>query len=234
MAGSLFAGAVVPLRFDDLTFDAASRQLWVNGVEVHLSNKAFDLLAVLVERRPEAVSKVDLHARLWPGTFVSPSSLPSLVSEIRDTIGDGARVPRLVRTVHGFGYAFQAPAATELGAAAPTQLAPAGWLVGTPGEIALFGGENVLGREGEGIILLRSSTVSRRHACIEIGDDSVWVDDLGSKNGTYVNDRRVEGRTPVVDGDQIRFGSLVFTFRRGQPADSTQSITSLGDLRRRS
>ena len=34
------------------------------------------------------------------------------------------------------------------------------------------------------------------------------VEDLGSKNGTYVNDRRVEGPTPVVDGDQIRFGSL--------------------------
>ena len=65
------------LRFGDLGFDAASRQLWVDDTEIHVSNKAFDLLAMLIERRPEAVSKADLHARLWPGTFVSPSSLPS-------------------------------------------------------------------------------------------------------------------------------------------------------------
>jgi DNA-binding winged helix-turn-helix (wHTH) protein len=223
------------LRFGDLGFNAASRQLWVDDTEVHVSNKAFDLLAMLIERRPEAVSKADLHARLWPGTFVSPSSLPSLVSEIRDAIADSNREPKLLRTVHGFGYAFQASAAAALDPAAPPdQVPPGGWLVGTPAEIALLAGENVLGREGSGIILLRSSTVSRRHARVDIADGNVTVEDLGSKNGTYVNDRRVEGPTPVVDGDQVRFGSLVFTFRRAQPADTTQSITSQADLRRRS
>ena len=223
------------LRFGDLGVDAASRQLWVNDTEVHVSNKAFDLLAMLIERRPEAVSKADLHARLWPGTFVSPSSLPSLVSEIRDAIADGDREPHLLRTVHGYGYAFQAPAAAALDLAAPSdRVPPGGWLVGTPAEIALFAGENVLGREGQGIILLRSSTVSRRHARVDIADGKVMVEDLGSKNGTYVNDRRVEGPTPVVDGDQVRFGSLVFTFRRAQPANTTQSITSQTDVRRRS
>ena len=223
------------LRFGDLGFDAASRQLWVDDTEIHVSNKAFDLLAMLIERRPEAVSKADLHARLWPGTFVSPSSLPSLVSEIRDAIDDGNREPKLLRTVHGFGYAFQAAAAAALDPAAPPdQVPPGGWLVGTPAEIALLAGENVLGREGSGIILLRSSTVSRRHARVDIADGNVTVEDLGSKNGTYVNDRRVEGPTPVVDGDQVRFGSLVFTFRRAQPADTTQSITSQADVRRRS
>jgi DNA-binding winged helix-turn-helix (wHTH) protein len=223
----------VRLQIDDLVFDSASRQLWLNGTEVHLSNKAFDLLALLVDRRPHAVSKTDLHARLWPGTFVSASSLPSLISEIRDAIADHDREPRLIRTVHGFGYAFQwQQHATLDGMSADA--APTGWLVGTPAEIALFSGENVLGREGPGVILLKSSTVSRRHASIAIAAGGAVVEDLGSKNGTYVNDRRVEAPTPVVDGDQVRIGSLVFTFRRAQPTQSTQSVSSQRDVRRRS
>jgi DNA-binding winged helix-turn-helix (wHTH) protein len=99
----------VRLQLADLTVDSDSRQLWSGAKEVHLSPKAFDLLALLIERRPRAVSKADIHERLWPGTFVSDSSLPSLVSEVREAIADHKRKPRLLRTLHGFGYAFQAP-----------------------------------------------------------------------------------------------------------------------------
>ena len=179
------------LQIDDLVFDSSSRQLWMNGTEMHLSNKAFDLLALLIERRPEAVSKADLHARLWPGTFVSASSLPSLISEIRDAIADQHREPRLIRTVHGFGYACQSSRSAALdqrpGRGRADRLAGR-----SSGEIALFAGENVLGREGAGVTLLKSSTVSRRHARVAIGEDGSVLEDLGSKNGTYVNDRRVE------------------------------------------
>ena len=172
------------------------------------------------------MSKADLHAQLWPGTFVSASSLPSLVSEIRDALDDHRRDPSLVRTVHGFGYAFRAapePAATAGRAVA------AGWLVGSPGEIALVAGDNVLGREGPGVTVLKSSTVSRRHARIAVGEQGAVVEDLGSKNGTYVNDRRVESPTPVSDGDQVRIGSLLFIFRQSQSTESTQSLSSLSD-----
>lgn len=215
------------LQIDNLIFDSSARQLWVNGTEVHLSNKAFDLLALIVERRPEAVSRAELHASLWPDTFVTTSSLPSLVSEIRAAIDDRQRHPHLIRTVHGFGYAFQ-----WRDAASP-KAGPLAWLVG-PAEIALFAGENVLGREGPGLTLLKSSTVSRRHARIMIDADGATIEDLGSKNGTYVNDRRVDLATPVVDGDRLRVGSLVFTYRRSQSAESTQSVSSLSDIRARS
>ena len=79
------------LQFDDLTFDADSRQLWMGATEVRLSPKAFELLAFLIERRPDALSKVEIRVRLWPGTFVSDSSLPSLISEIRAAIRDSQR-----------------------------------------------------------------------------------------------------------------------------------------------
>ena len=220
------------LQIDNLIFDSSSRQLWMNEAGIHLSNKAFDLLALLIERRPDAVSRADLHARLWPDTFVSASSLPSLISEIRVAIDDRHRHPRLIRTVHGFGYAFQT-AARATPDQPSSEAAPIAWLVGAE-DVALFAGENVLGREGAGVTLLKSSTVSRRHARLVIGVDGNEVEDLGSKNGTYVNDRRVELTTPVVNGDQLRIGSLVFTFRRTRSAESTQSLSSLSGARRSS
>ena len=220
------------LQVDNLVFDSSSRQLWMDGAAIHLSNKAFDLLSLILERRPEVVSRADLHAHLWPDTFVSASSLPSLISEIRIAIDDRHRHPHLIRTVHGFGYAFQSPAPPD--AEPPsTRAEPLAWLVGTT-EIALFAGETVFGREGSGVTQLPSSTVSRRHARLVIGADGNVLEDLGSKNGTYVNDRRLDSPTAVVDGDQLRVGSLVFTFRRRPAADSTQSLSSLSDLRPRS
>jgi DNA-binding winged helix-turn-helix (wHTH) protein len=215
----------VRLQFADLTFDPDTRQVWLGSVEARLSPKAFDLLALLIERRPHVVSKAEVHERLWPGTFVSESNLPSLVSEIRGAIREHERARRFIRTLHGRGYRFQAPEAqpAQQGALAPG--APQGWLIGVAGEIALVAGENVLGRDGPGVIL-KSSTVSRRHARIVIDANGTIVEDLGSKNGTYVNDRRVSRPTPVVEGDQVRIGSLLFTFRPAQAAGSTVTLSS--------
>jgi DNA-binding winged helix-turn-helix (wHTH) protein len=214
------------LQFDDLMFDAETRQIWLGGEEVRLSPKAFELLALLIDRRPRAVSKTDIREHLWPGTFVSDSSLPSLVSEIREAIADHERESGLVRTLHGFGYAFQAQGSPILHASDPAAAGPNGWLIGTKAEVALLPGENILGREGDGVILVKSTTVSRRHARIVIDGKGAVVEDLGSKNGTYVNDRRVSEPTPIVDGDQIRVGSLLFTFRLAVASNSTETQSS--------
>jgi DNA-binding winged helix-turn-helix (wHTH) protein len=219
------------LQFDNLTFDPQSRQLWSDGAEVHLSLKAFELLALLIERRPHAVSRKEIHDRLWPGTFVSGSSLPSLVSEIRAAMADDRRKPRLLRTIHGFGYAFQPSDLPAASNAERTGAGPRGWLLGDGLEIALAAGDNVLGRDGADVIVIKSSTISRRHARIVIDQRGVFMEDLGSKNGTYVNDQRVTAATPVADGDQIRVGSLLLRFRTSQPAGSTETLGSGTRLR---
>jgi DNA-binding winged helix-turn-helix (wHTH) protein len=224
----------VRLQFDNLTFDSDTRQVWTGKKEVRLSPKAFDLLALLIARRPKAVSKAAIRAHLWPGTFVSDSSLPSLVSEIRDAIADHRRNPGLLRTLHGFGYAFQAEQGTARQQLTPASDLPNGWLVGSTAEVALLAGENIIGREGEGVILVKSSTVSRKHARIAIDASGAVVEDLGSKNGTYVNDRRIDVPTPVVDGDQVRIGSLLFTFRLSQGNETTETQSSRTGKRLRS
>lgn len=97
------------LFFGDCTFDSDARTLTRDGESVRMTGKAFQLLELLLAARPNPVEKTDLFARLWPDTFVSEANLASLIKEIRAAIGDDARNPRFVRTVHRFGYAFSGP-----------------------------------------------------------------------------------------------------------------------------
>jgi DNA-binding winged helix-turn-helix (wHTH) protein/Tfp pilus assembly protein PilF len=94
------------IRFGDCTFDSASRTLERAGERVRISGKAFQLLELLLAARPNPIAKEELFAKLWPDTFVSDANLAGLVKEIRAAIGDDARAPRYIRTVHRFGYAF--------------------------------------------------------------------------------------------------------------------------------
>ena len=200
--------------------DSRARQLWRGGQAAHLSTKAFDLLVLLVSRRPDAVSKEEIRGHLWGDIHVSENNLPTLVAEIRDALGDDASQMRYVRTVHRFGYAFQ-HAGAETPDASPS--IAAAWLIGTSGRFRLSTGENVLGRD-DATLALESPTISRRHARITIEPESAMVEDLGSKNGTYVNQVRVAQATRVVDGDVLRVGDLVFTFRPARAVRSTETM----------
>jgi DNA-binding winged helix-turn-helix (wHTH) protein len=216
----------MPLTFSDLSVDAATRQVSRGAREIPLTRKAFDLLALLVEQRPNVVSKEDIHAKLWPDTFVAEITLHSLVSELRRAIGDDATKPEFIRTVHGFGYAFICPA-TEIPAPANTTRRVRGWLVWETERLQVFDGENLFGRGDPDVIELPSSTVSRRHVRISIDEES-WIEDLGSKNGTFVGDQRVTARVRLRDGDRVRLGSLLMTFRLAHPADATSTQSTSG------
>lgn len=101
------------LRFGDCTFDSAARTLQRAGEDVRISGKAFQLLELLLAARPNPIAKNDLFAKLWPDTFVSDANLASLIKEIRQALGDDAKAPRYIRTVHRFGYGFHG-AATDV------------------------------------------------------------------------------------------------------------------------
>src|SRR5262245_30539289 len=94
------------VRFGVCTLDLETRQLFVNGVETHITPKAFELLAILTEQAPRAMSKAELISCLWPKTYVSEDALSHLVADLRTAIGDSARDPAWIRTVHGYGYSF--------------------------------------------------------------------------------------------------------------------------------
>src|SRR5215510_3093987 len=92
--------------FGDSIFDSETREFIRAERPVRLPPKAFQLLEVLLRRRPEAIAKDDLHRVLWPDTFVADTTLTGLVKDLRAAIGDDARAPNFIRTIAAFGYAF--------------------------------------------------------------------------------------------------------------------------------
>jgi len=206
-----------PIRFGEFTLDAAARQLLRDGREVHLEPKAFDLLALLASERPRALSKAAIRARLWPGTFVSESSLTTLVAALRAILQDAPRRPRFLRTVYGFGYAFCGEAAPD----APRRPRTRFRILWDEREFPLAEGENVLGRAEDAAVALDAASVCRRHARIVVSGALAVLEDLSSKNGTSLRGRTVHGPVELSDGDDIRLGRIRVTFRASARAAST-------------
>lgn len=212
-------------RFGDFTLDTDTRQLLLDDSEIHLSPKAFDLLTFLVVNRARALSKADLQERLWPSTFVEETNLASLVAEIRRGLRDSAAHPRFVKTVYGFGYRFVAELTEEAAALRSDQPRAKPWLMFEGRPIPLMEGANVIGRAADAAIQIDSPAVSRYHARILVAADAVTLEDLGSKNGCYVNGTLVSSQR-LVDGDQIRLGTSVLTLRITSPTSETAAVSS--------
>jgi len=212
----------VKLQFGRFLIDTDTRQLFEGTEERHLTPKAFDLLWVLSANRPNALSKAELHDRLWPSTFVSEANLAMLVAEIRRLLRDPAKGPRIIRTVHRYGYAFVADAVTI--ASPPPSSSEACWLVSRTRQFALAEGEHVVGRAAGVHVLLDSNGVSRRHARILVSADAALVEDLDSKNGTWVAGKRITAPYILADRDRIRFGTTTLTFRSWSDGGSTRSV----------
>jgi DNA-binding winged helix-turn-helix (wHTH) protein len=212
------------LASGDWIFDSDTREVIRKGAAVPLSPKAFDLLELLIRRRPKAVSKADIHEHLWSGTFVSPANLANLVGELRAALGDDARAPRILRTVPRFGYAFAADAAAVPEKAPARSPAPfICRLVWGPREIALDPGENLIGRDRDSVVWIDDGSVSRRHARVSVDDSGATVEDLGSKNGTFFRGRRIEKPARLADKDAIKIGPASMIFRLFKRIGSTAS-----------
>ena len=209
------------LRFGEFTIDTNSRQLRQGDVDRHLSPKAFEFLRLLIENRPRALSKGELHERLWPSTFVSDATLTSLVAEVRAALGEHAQDGRFVRTVHRFGYAFSGSASELTGRAQAAHEGARCWIIWEWGQIALPDGEHLLGRDADVAVWLESPTVSRHHARVRVNGTDVVVEDLGSKNGTYVRGTLLTSPSPVTNGDEIRLGSVAVKVRVLESGTST-------------
>jgi DNA-binding winged helix-turn-helix (wHTH) protein len=201
----------VRVAFGDCTFDSETRELFRKEKPVHLSPKAFRLLELLLEGRPRALSKAEIHQKIWPEAFVSEATLASLIAEIREAIGDG-KDARFIRTVHGFGYSF-AGAASDAPRATPAGSESCWRLLWDGREIALREGETIIGRDHLAGIRIPSESISRRHARIVVVQSAATLEDLGSKNGTYLRGEKIGEPKALEDGDSIRFGSVAFTLR---------------------
>jgi DNA-binding winged helix-turn-helix (wHTH) protein len=211
------------LRFGQWTYDGENRELRGPDGVVHVSPKAFDLLGALLESRPRALSKRELRDRLWAQTVVADSNLASVVREIRKALGDAARRSAYLRTVHGFGYAFCGHALEMPRGSGRVGRIASCRLLWEARQLDLTEGENVLGRGPDASARIGATTVSRHHARLFLSAQGATIEDLGSKNGTWVKGERVNGPTALADGDEIRLGAVRLTFRERSAEESTET-----------
>ncbi len=109
-----------PVRFGIFEVDLGSRELRKRGIRLQLPDQSFEILAMLVERPGEVITREQIRDRLWPhGTVVEfEHSVNSAVKRLRDCLGDSASAPRFIETLSRRGYRFLAP--VEPGVSAPS------------------------------------------------------------------------------------------------------------------
>ena len=197
------------VTFGDCRLDLDRHELYSGGNRVHLTPKAFELLRVLVENRTRAVSKAELFDLVWHGVFVSDDSIARLVAEIRSALGETAQSSNWLRTIRGYGYTFAAPVQVESEA---TSVIPRFVLQCGSRQFLLSPGDHVIGRDASSAILMHSPAISRRHACVSVTGAGASIEDLGSKNGTFVGDVRLNTRRNLHEGDRISVGEFVLVF----------------------
>jgi DNA-binding winged helix-turn-helix (wHTH) protein len=216
-------------QFGEFTYDGGSRLLTRGGIRQHLSPKAQQLLQLLLDARPRAVSREALYDALWPSTFVCETNLAGIVKEVRRALGDDARASQYIRTVHGFGYAFEGEIAPASSAAIAAALVCGGK------SYPLYHGENSIGRAPDARVLLTDSTISRRHAVITIheGGNAFLLRDLQSKNGTFVNGRLIGPELVTVpERAKIEFGTLAASVRFRKISTTQSMRLNMPELKR--
>jgi DNA-binding winged helix-turn-helix (wHTH) protein len=206
------------VQFAEFVFDDDRRQVLRGARPLHLEPKAFELLALLLSRSPNAVSRADIHQAIWPGTSVCESSLPGLVRDLRVALGDDRAEPDFIRTVRGYGYAF---CGATIGDPGPRREACRWAALQASREIPLPDGTHLIGRSERCLIRCESVRVSRCHAQIEVRTDRVLIEDLGSRNGTWLRGERVQGATEIQPGETVHVGPEVIRFVAAGPDVTT-------------
>lgn len=211
-------------RFGPFEADLRTGELRRAGKTIELQELPFRILAALLERPGELVTREELHATAWPAdVFLDfEHGLNKAINKIRRALGDRVDEPRFVATLPGRGYRFIAEVELPEGRESRHPSRPTCRILWDSRTIPLSEGMNVIGRDPAATVFVDSSTVSRRHAGIVVSPEGATLEDLGSKNGTFLHDQRVAAPTRLVDGDEFAVGSARMSFRSSVAA-STQT-----------
>ncbi len=213
-------------RFDDFTIDTATRRL-LKGSRSSTCPPRRSISSTTWSRiAPARLRRRSCMQQVWPATHVLETNLASLVAEIRQTLGDSAEEPRYLRNVHRFGYWFVGavddPDDASLRACAASLLADARLATGRARRrVRRYSAGHPMRQSG---LMRRASPVTTRASGLRARRRRSRT--LGSKNGTFLAGRRVSQPSPLGDGDEIRLGSVVATFRIPPPARTTTTLRS--------
>lgn len=216
-------------RLGSWRVEPAACELRADDRVIHLRPKVMDLLAALAARPNKVCSKAQLLDAVWPDVVVTEASLSVAIAELREAIGDDSSHPTFIETIPRRGYRLIAPVLDgPRPAPAPTSSSSYA-LIGRSVKVPLGHGRMVIGRDPECDVRLDSHNVSRFHAAVEVVGERVLVEDLGSKNGTFVDDRRIAGVTEIRPGDRVRFGRHAAALQLA--SDDSATWTDLSEVR---
>jgi len=218
-----------PFHLGNWLVEPTLDRISLGGRELRLRPRVMDVLTALALASGKLVSKQALIDDVWRTEFVSDHALTQVIAELRAALGDDAGSPSFIETIPRRGYRLVATvtAAPESvvsnhGVSMPFKLET------DDGNHPLIQGQNVIGRTDDADICIDKTEVSRCHAMITVQGTTAVIEDLGSKNGTYVNGRQIEVPATLNNGDEIWIGRSVARMRfliEGEPTKTEASVT---------
>jgi DNA-binding winged helix-turn-helix (wHTH) protein len=212
---------LMKLAFGDCVLDLSTRQLSRGGELVPLEPKVYQLLEVLIQRRPAVVTNQELDELLWPRAYVGRSSLTRLISALRAALGDTRDNASVIRTAYKVGYSFCAEVRAPVGARTPPASVGLFW---NGQSLLLKDGEHVAGRDPECAVIVDAATVSRRHARITVRAGVATIEDLGSTNGTYVDGMLISAPTQLAAAAKVALGTAVLLVKKVSASEPTIKV----------
>jgi len=206
--------------FDRFCLDPDRKLLHRGDEPLHLTPRAFRLLEVLVARYPRAVSKQELLDEVWAGAIVEESNLKTVVLEIRQALEERGGSGDAIRTIFGFGYAFAAAVRID----EEPGTVPLVLLRWDDGVARLPEGTHAIGRSAKCAVIIDAPSVSREHAQLTVSRDAIVFMDLGSKNGTFVGESRIQAPVDLLDVCRIRVGDVTIELSRIGKETTTETL----------
>ena len=207
------------------TLDRISR----DGQVVRLRPRAMDVLTCLAFEAGKLATKQSLIDAVWRTEFVSEHALTQVIAELRAALDDDARNPTYIENIPRRGYRLVAAMTPVAASVSPERDASLPFkLQGDDRDHPLNQGPNIIGRTADTDICIDRTKVSRCHARIVVAGTTATIEDLGSKNGTYLNGERLQNPTLLTNGDEIWIGRSVARFRfmvEGEPTVTEQTVS---------
>ncbi len=205
-------------RFGPFLYDPVSRGLMKGGTEIPLTHKSRELLLLFLHNPGRLLTREEIVDKVWPDVAVTDDALRFQVAELRKAFGEDGDA--FIQTIRREGYRWEAPCARPpIGRSGPRNRRrrpgrqPRFRLVLETREVQLLDGENIIGRDPDGALWIDHPSVSRRHARIVVRGVKATLEDLESKNGTFLGAKRLEKKASLSDGDEIRIGPETMIFR---------------------
>jgi DNA-binding winged helix-turn-helix (wHTH) protein len=206
------------------TLDQISR----DGRTVRLRPRAMDVLVCLAVASGGLASKQSIIDAVWRTEYVSEHALTQVIAELRSALGDDARSPLYIENVPRRGYRLVATVTPIVASVPPVRDAALPFkLQSEDGDHPLIQGANIIGRTGDADICIDRTEVSRCHARILVQGSTATIEDLGSKNGTFLNGQRLGGPALLTNGDEIWIGRSVARLRfliEGEPTMTEKTV----------